>query len=85
MSTLTWNWTDFWEWFTCIEDVNHKVDILKQLDANFVKGMSWEVQVELFLPAPLEIVENIKSILKPQAFEFIIKERHKQMKKTRRK
>jgi hypothetical protein len=84
LSSLTWTWYEFWNWFEGVKEIPRKVEILKQLDADFVRGVSWEIQVDMFSSAPLEIVENIKSILKPQAFEFIIKERHKQMRKRRK-
>lgn len=78
--------SDFWCWFENVEDVRDKADMLKQLDANFVRGMSYEDQVILFMPAPLEIIDNIGHLLRPKAREMLLAERNKKLRRiTRRK
>ena len=68
---IVWNWQDFWNWFDCIESPQNKLIILKQIDAQFVRGLSYERQVEMFKYAPIEITTNIGHLLCPEAFEIL--------------
>ena len=71
MASIVWTWKDFWAFFGSMEDAKNKADVLKQINAQFVRGLSPDRQIEMFEYAPPEIKRHIGHLLHPEALEAL--------------
>lgn len=90
MTSITWDWKDFWEWYEQIEEQERKYDALREVygrNAEYIKFLSAESQFKVFCHAPLEIKQQMKNfpqVYKREAILMLEMDLNKKMKKIRR-
>lgn len=56
MSSISWEWVDFWAWVEQIEDVKQKAHALQQVnEGGWIGRLSAENQANVFRHAPMEV------------------------------
>ena len=88
MASLTWKWSEYWNWFLQIEDTEDKKLAMQELIRDgWLKNLSAETQAEVMKHAPLEILKamaKLPLIFKTDAILIIQHELDKKYKKVSR-
>lgn len=62
MTSISWTWQTFWEWYEQVEEQEIQFAALRQIHANFnIPKMSAEAQAKLFLYAPMDFKMQMKN------------------------
>lgn len=90
MTSIIWNWPDFWEYYNQIEEQERQFDALREIHKDdWIKRMSAETQAKVFLCAPLEFkqqMKNFPNLYKREAIlilEMDLNKRYKSLGKRR--
>lgn len=75
MASLNWTWQNFWDWFRQIEDDAGKSMAMTELIKDgWLANCSANIQAEVMLHAPMEILQSMKHfphIFKLEAIQII--------------
>lgn len=68
MASLTWTWSDYWNWFRQIETKEEKTIAMRELIGDgWLANLSAQLQAEVMVDAPMEILKSMK--FAPQIFK----------------
>ena len=88
MTSITWDWQDFWLWYSQIEEQERQYEALREVHRDdFIKRLSAEAQAKVFLHAPLEFKQMMKDypgLYKREAIALLQLEEDKKSKKLKK-
>lgn len=89
MTSISWDWKSYWEWFEQIEEQERQFDALREIHRDdWVKRLSAENQAKVFLYAPMDFkmqMKNYPSLYKREAILILQMEENKRNKKFKRR
>lgn len=75
MSSITWTWKSFWDWYIQIEDEKNKSFVLAELTRDgWLERCSSNVQIEVMKYAPeeiLNVLHKFPNIFKPETIRSL--------------
>lgn len=85
MSSISWTYKEFWQWFGLIEEDKRKTEALRELNANdWLARLSADQQAHVFMYAPDEIVLSLKHFPKVIKYDTLLILQDARDKKNRR-
>lgn len=61
MASLTWTWTQYWDWYRQRETKEEKTIAMKELVGDgWLANLSAQIQAEVMVDAPMEILQAMK-------------------------
>ncbi len=66
--SLTWQWSDFWDWFEQSDTVSKRMAWSELVKDNWLGNASANVQWEVLRDAPMDVKQYVKSLdfIKPR-------------------
>jgi len=73
MTSISWQWEDYWDWYDQIEEQERQFDALRELHRDgWVERLSAESQAKVFMNAPIEFKQQMKNYPRLYKREAII-------------